>query len=45
MDRNEAFAKFTENAVEVLAVDAWSRGAVNEAAAQLRAKAPAALPA
>ena len=30
---------------DVLTVDAWSREAVNETAAQLRAKAPAALPA
>jgi 1-deoxy-D-xylulose-5-phosphate reductoisomerase len=30
---------------DVLAVDAWSRQAVREAAAQLQAKAPAALPA
>ena len=30
---------------DVLTVDAWSREAVTEAAAQLRAKAPAALPA
>jgi 1-deoxy-D-xylulose-5-phosphate reductoisomerase len=30
---------------DVLAVDAWSRGAVREAAAQLNAKAPATLPA
>ena len=30
---------------DVLAVDAWSREAVNQTAAQLRAKAPAALPA
>jgi 1-deoxy-D-xylulose-5-phosphate reductoisomerase len=30
---------------DVLAVDAWSRGAVREAAAQLNAKVPATLPA
>jgi 1-deoxy-D-xylulose-5-phosphate reductoisomerase len=44
-DRHRADLMANPSLADVLAVDAWARGAVREAAARLQAKAPAALPA
>jgi 1-deoxy-D-xylulose-5-phosphate reductoisomerase len=44
-DRHKADLTANPSLDDVLAVDAWSREAVREAAARLQAKAPAALPA
>jgi len=44
-DRHKADLTANPSLEDVLAVDAWSRQAVREAAARLTAKTPAALPA
>jgi 1-deoxy-D-xylulose-5-phosphate reductoisomerase len=44
-DRHQADLMANPSLDDVLAVDAWARQAVQEAAARLKAKAPAALPA
>jgi 1-deoxy-D-xylulose-5-phosphate reductoisomerase len=44
-DRHKAELKADPSLDDVLAVDAWSREAVREAAARLNARTPAALPA
>ena len=44
-DRHQADLTANPSLSDVLAVDAWARQAVREAAARLQAKAPAALPA
>jgi 1-deoxy-D-xylulose-5-phosphate reductoisomerase len=44
-DRHQPDLTAAPSLDDVLAVDAWSRQAVREAAARLSAKAPAALPA
>jgi 1-deoxy-D-xylulose-5-phosphate reductoisomerase len=44
-DRHRVDLTANPSLSDVLAVDAWSRQAVREAAARLQAKAPAALPA
>jgi 1-deoxy-D-xylulose-5-phosphate reductoisomerase len=43
-ERHKADLTANPSLDDVLAVDAWSRGAVREAAARFSAKAPAALP-
>jgi 1-deoxy-D-xylulose-5-phosphate reductoisomerase len=44
-DRHQVDLMANPSLDDVLAVDAWARQAVHEAAAGLKAKAPAALPA